>query len=272
MRLFVSKFLMFLLFLLMLIQPVQASSPHKIVDDAQVCTIAAQRMESKYQIKKHLLSTITSVETGRWNPERQRVTSWPWTVNAEGKGYFFETKQEAIAAVKKLQAEGIKSIDVGCMQINLVYHAKAFKSLEEAFNPYKNMEYGAKFLRELYAQKGNDWNKAATAYHSNMPEKAQKYAMKLSKVYRGIIEARADRNPMSKALSKFKNRRHSKLTSPIKSEVHSGRRAVERTAAQKTPVWRQPRKIAMLKDAKKASVWREAKLAAYKAQKELNEL
>ncbi|MCQ2741304.1 MAG: hypothetical protein MJ210_04220, partial [Alphaproteobacteria bacterium] len=131
MRLFVSKFLMFLLFLLMLIQPVQASPSHKFVDDAQVCTIAAQRMESKYQIKKHLLSTITSVETGRWNQERQKMTSWPWTVNAGGKGYFFETKQEAIAAVKKMQENGVKSIDVGCMQINLFYHPEAFSNLEE---------------------------------------------------------------------------------------------------------------------------------------------
>ena len=174
MRLFVSKFLMFLLFLLMFIQPVEASEYPKYVDDEEVCTIAAQQFEKKYQIKKHLLSTITNVESGRWNQEHQRNMAWPWTVNAQGKGRYFETKREAIAEVKRLQAKGVKSIDVGCMQINLAYHPDAFENLDQAFNPYKNVEYGAKFLKKLYAQKGYDWNKAATAYHSSLPRKAKK--------------------------------------------------------------------------------------------------
>jgi len=52
--------------------------------------------------------------------------AWPWTINAQGKGQFFKTKAEAVKAIKNLQAQGVKSIDVGCMQINLSYHGKAF--------------------------------------------------------------------------------------------------------------------------------------------------
>lgn len=66
-----------------------------------------------------------------------------------GKGRYFATKEEAVRAVKKLQAQGVKSIDVGCMQINLAYHGDAFDSIEDALDPETNVTYGAKFLLQF---------------------------------------------------------------------------------------------------------------------------
>ena len=120
------------------------------VDDNELCSLVAARMEGKYKIKPHLLQTISSVETGRWDYNKEKFFPWPWTINANGKGRHFNTKEEAVAAVKSLQAKGIESIDVGCMQISLKYHGNAFNSIEEAFEPEKNVEYSAKFLRKLY--------------------------------------------------------------------------------------------------------------------------
>ena len=218
----------------------EASEYPKFVDDTEVCTVAAQQFEEKYQIKKHLLSTITNVESGRWNQQKQRNTAWPWTVNAQGKGRYYETKQEAIAAVKKLQARGVKSIDVGCMQINLAYHPDAFENLDQAFNPYRNVEYGAKFLKKLYKKKGNDWNKAATAYHSSLPKKAKKYAQKLSKAYKGIVQASLEKNntrlPNPRELDKVKT-------------LNLGKNKIEADTAAR------------------ANAWREAKLAEYRLKK-----
>lgn len=242
MRFSVSKFLMFLLFLLMFGQSAGASDYPKYINDSEVCAVAAQQYEDKFQIKKHLLKTITSVETGRWDKTKQKMSAWPWTVNAQGKGYFFETKREAIAAVKRLQAEGIRSIDVGCMQINLVYHPKAFKNLEEAFNPYKNMEYGAKFIKKLYVQKGHDWNKAAAAYHSSEPERANAYAQKLSKVYRGILQFGVTPKSVDKRTARVKKLEKNIRFAKSKKELKS--------------------KLAM-----SANVWREAKLAEYHMRK-----
>jgi hypothetical protein len=233
---------MFLLFLLMFIQPVEALEFPRNIDDSEICTVAAQQYEKKYQIKKHLLSTITSVETGRWDKERQRTMAWPWTVNAQGKGYFFDTKQEAVAEVKRLQAAGVKSIDVGCMQINLAHHSDAFANLDDAFNPYKNMEYGAQFLKKLYAQKGNDWNKAATAYHSSVPQKAEKYAQRLSQAYKGIVQAALDAKAVNNAALKMKNLEKEKLLAKNKTQIEA-------------------------KTAQTAKAWREAKLAEYRARK-----
>ena len=152
------------------------------VDDNELCSLVAARMEGKYKIKPHLLQTISSVETGRWDYNKEKFVPWPWTINANGKGRHFNTKEEAVAAVKSLQAKGIESIDVGCMQISLKYHGNAFNSIEEAFEPEKNVEYSAKFLRKLYNQR-KDWTKAAMAYHSKIPSKGLKYKQKLINRY-----------------------------------------------------------------------------------------
>lgn len=243
MRLFVSKFLMFLLFLLMLVQPVEASEYPRYVDDTEVCTVAAQQFEKKYQIKKHLLSTITNVESGRWNQARQRNTAWPWTVNAQGKGRFFDTKQEAIAAVKRLQAKGVKSIDVGCMQINLAYHPDAFKSVEDAFDPQKNAEYAAKFLKKLYKNNDRDWIKAAMAYHSSVPTKALRYKKKIVSAYELVKQAQ---NNLDKSLFGEQNK-----VKAAKAETSASKYAKKDTKAAKRAY-------------ADANQWREAKLAEWR--------
>ena len=97
----------------------------------------------------HLLAAISRVESGRRDPATGAVHPWPWSVNAEGQGASYDTKAEAVAAVRAMQANGVRSIDVGCGQINLMYHPDAFPSLELAFDPQANAAYAAKFLKEL---------------------------------------------------------------------------------------------------------------------------
>jgi hypothetical protein len=99
-------------------------------------------------------------------------------VNAEGQGRFYDTKAEAVAAVRALQANGVRSIDVGCGQINLMHHPDAFPSLEEAFDPDSNAAYAARFLKELFARTG-DWNKATGMYHSATPGLGDEYREKV---------------------------------------------------------------------------------------------
>ena len=236
---------MFLLILLMLIQPVQARVRSDFNDTALVCMNATQKFEKKYQIKEHLLTTITNVETGRWNEKHQQKLAWPWTINAQGKGYFFETKTEAVRKVKQLQKSGIKSIDVGCMQINLAYHPDAFNSIEEALDPQKNVEYGAKFLTSLYKRKGNDWIKAATAYHSSLPRKAKIYKKKLATTYEYLKQA-------------MENKPH--LFG--KSAQKSTKKLVRNHLYAKNKV--------EAKVENKANAWREAKLKEYRQRKAAN--
>ena len=54
---------------------------------------------------------------------------------------------------------------VGCMQINLMHHKKAFPSIEAAFDPAINVAYGAKYLAVLHRETSS-WFTAVKRYHS----------------------------------------------------------------------------------------------------------
>jgi hypothetical protein len=74
---------------------------------------------------------------------------WPWTVNFNGRGEYFESKMDAMTAVDQALRGGMRSIDVGIMQVNLKYHGHRFKTLNEAFDPLKNIEVAADILNEF---------------------------------------------------------------------------------------------------------------------------
>ena len=114
------------------------------------------------------LSAIGRVESGRTMPETGQVSPWPWTVDAEGQGSFYPSKAAAVAAVAALQARGVRSIDVGCLQVNLQQHPEAFASLDQAFDPQANANFAARLLASLFVQTGS-WPLAAAAYHSQTP-------------------------------------------------------------------------------------------------------
>ena len=94
----------------------------------------------------------------------------------------FDTKAEAIAAVNGHRACGARSIDVGCMQVNLMHHPDAFASLDEAFDPDANARIAAQFLQQLLAQTGS-WPLAVAGYHSLTPEIGGDYAKKVLAIW-----------------------------------------------------------------------------------------
>ena len=149
-----------------------------------MCAAEIPAAERSNAIPARLLDAISIVESGRWDPSRRASFAWPWTVTAAGEGKYFPTKAAAIAEVRRLRAAGIKSIDVGCMQVNLQYHPEAFASLDDAFDPAGNVGYAARFLKGLYQATGH-WPTAASYYHSQTPKLAAEYRDKLMKVWGG---------------------------------------------------------------------------------------
>ena len=143
-------------------------------DPATACETAVASAGLSQRLPSGLLQAISRTESGRNDPVTGRLRAWPWTINAEGEGRFFATRQHAIDAVKTLWARGVQSIDVGCMQINLLYHPHAFASLEQAFDPRANALYAACFLTTLYAA-SKDWGPAIAAYHSESPVRGDAY-------------------------------------------------------------------------------------------------
>ena len=139
-----------------------------------LCRRAIQQAEAGSVLPPHMLGAIAHVESGRRDPVTGRIDPWPWTINAEGRGNFFDSKADAIAFARQLQARGVRSFDVGCLQINMMHHPDAFSSLEEAFDPGANARYAVKFLNELREKTGS-WETASAWYHSANPEQGIPY-------------------------------------------------------------------------------------------------
>jgi hypothetical protein len=157
-----------------------------LIEGARLCTQRFPVEEQKNTIPTHLLAAIATTESGRWHKGLGMNVPWPWTINVEGKGYYFNSKAEAIAQTQRYIREGRQSIDVGCMQVNLKHHAKAFADLNQAFDPETNVAYAAKFLSDNYADLG-DWIKATAAYHSRTPVHGNRYLGEIERSWNRIV-------------------------------------------------------------------------------------
>jgi hypothetical protein len=149
-----------------------------------LCDAAVRTAESRYRLPSGLLFAISKVESGRFDPAVNRVEPWPWTVQAEGKGLYFENKAQAVRWVQDAMARGVTSIDTGCLQVNLFYHPHAFATLDDAFDPERNADYAARFLLQLYTAAG-DWRQAEGFYHSQTLALATSYRDRVERVLSG---------------------------------------------------------------------------------------
>ena len=152
--------------------------PSVAAEPGTACAEAAVVAERQWALPPDLIHAIGRVESGRYDPATRRVAPWPWTVNANGSGYSFATRTEAVAFVHNLQAHGVRLIDVGCFQVDLFYHPAAFSSLEQAFDPAANADYAGRFLSSLRERTGS-WSAAIAGYHSSRSEEGANYRQKV---------------------------------------------------------------------------------------------
>ncbi len=160
---------------------------HAFAQDPEVgtnlqCLRYLQSYERSYHIPEGLLTAVSLTEAGRRMDGAPQLVAWPWTINVAGQGRFFETKEEAVAETRKLIDAGQKSIDVGCMQVNLRYHPNAFRTIEDAFEPATNVAYGAQFLNSLHQTQGS-WAKAVERYHSAEDGRREEYRDKVLAIW-----------------------------------------------------------------------------------------
>ncbi len=172
--------------LLLFSSPAFAQGVDPQIEGAKLCTRNLARYERQYGIPMHLLSAISATESGRYHQGLKLSLPWPWTINVEGQGHYYDNKEEAIAAVRRYKMEGARSIDVGCMQVSLLHHPDAFANLEAAFDPENNVEYGARFLRGLY-EESKSWKKASADYHSKTPARGNQYVSQVYTRWENII-------------------------------------------------------------------------------------
>lgn len=165
-----------------------APPPSWAEQQSALCISAVHNAEAKYALPSGLLGTIAKVESGRPITAMHDVRAWPWTIDADGRGYFFESKAAAVAWAKLGLARGVAFMDIGCMQVDLQMHPGAFRSIEEAFDPEANVDYGAHYLQRLHDGDANgNWYVAVGLYHSHTPDLAAAYRGRVAAVGAGIL-------------------------------------------------------------------------------------
>jgi len=155
------------------------------VPDRSACVAAGGAAERGAALPTNLLISIGMVESGRADPLTGRVAPWPWTVNVDGAGQYFENKADAVAFVRLAESSGAGDVDVGCFQISLQNHPDAFSSLDQAFDPVANATYAASYLNALKAQTGS-WNMAIADYHSAVPDLGLPYQRRVLAAWHGL--------------------------------------------------------------------------------------
>ncbi len=122
--------------------------------EAQVAAAA-----KRYDIPLAVFYSVGLLETGG------RDGLQPYTMNIEGRSAPNATLADALATFEAAHRRGASLIDIGCMQINYRWHGKNFASVTEMFDPAHNVDYAARFLRELKTRE-KTWTLAVARYNA----------------------------------------------------------------------------------------------------------
>ena len=152
--------------------------------DIYKCIQSAKKYEKIYQLPENLLVSVALTESGKRLKSGDFV-AWPWTINIKGKGKFFESKDLVLKYVENYLKKGKKNIDMGCMQVNYMYHPKAFNNLSLAFDPESNVKWSANLIKNLYEKYGS-YREAVGYYHSYRTSKKNKYSSKVFRTWKDL--------------------------------------------------------------------------------------
>lgn len=117
------------------------------------------RAARRHSVPLGVLYAVGLSETGR------KGVLNPFALNVDGKTVLARDLRDAVARFDEEKRKGAKLVDLGCMQINHRYHGEKFVSVEAMFDPVRNVDYAAKFLKELRNREGN-WTMAVARYNA----------------------------------------------------------------------------------------------------------
>lgn len=157
---------------------------HQEPNYQSICEAHTPELEEAFDLPQGVLTAISRVESGR--PDSQGIRlGWPWTINHDGKGLFFENKQDMLAYARAHIENGDKRMDLGCMQISVFWHQEQFADLEEMADPPTNIAYAAAFLADLKAKHGS-LDQAIRHYHNADPVANTPYVARVYDVWKRI--------------------------------------------------------------------------------------
>ena len=153
-----------------------AAAEHWVTDG--VCEREMAGAARRHNVPLAVLYAVGLNESGR------QGRLHPYAINVAGTGSYPASDHQASALVRAAIASGETLIDVGCMQINHHWHHRQFGSLADMLDAGKNVDYGARYLRQLYERHGA-WAQAVAIYHAgraNKPAQQRYLCMVIAKL------------------------------------------------------------------------------------------
>ncbi len=129
------------------------------IAEPDLCEREMMQAAKKYNIPLGILFAVGLTETGIGGHLHA------YALNLQGDTVYSLDKQQAMQKFHAAKVSGMRLIDIGCMQLNYYYHGERFSSVEEMFDPHKNVDYAARFLKELKQSEGS-WTLAVGRYNA----------------------------------------------------------------------------------------------------------
>ena len=123
------------------------------------CEREMARASAESGVPLNVLYSVGLTETGN------RGELGAYDMNVDGRAVHSITLSEALARFAVAKAHGARFIDIGCMQINERFHGMRFPSPAAMFDPHRNVDYAAAFLKGLKAEQGS-WTLAVARYNA----------------------------------------------------------------------------------------------------------
>lgn len=143
--------------------------PAFALNNQRNCRDLILEAEKRNNIPTGLLLAVAMTESGMKGQPN------PLALNIAGRSYFGDSIENVARIVQSNLNRGIKSIDVGCMQINLKYHGNRFPSFHSLLNNDTNVAYGAWYLSSNASKRGS-WFEGVMDYHNKtMPARRRWY-------------------------------------------------------------------------------------------------
>lgn len=136
-----------------------SSAPRAAWAAGNACEREMRAAATRYDVPLGVLYAVGLTESGH------KESLQPNAMNIAGTPYFASSRDDALRRFAAERAKGVTLIDVGCMQINQHYHGDEFPSVAAMFEPHANVDYAARFLKELRQREGS-WTLAVARYHA----------------------------------------------------------------------------------------------------------
>lgn len=145
---------------------------------------------AKYQVPPDVLFSVCLQESAR--DYQGRLLPWPWTLNVAGQGHYYSTRQEAARKLNDIITTGSCRVDIGICQVHWCSHLHNFDRPETLLDPYTNIDYAARLLRDEYQRSSGDhqerWWEAVGRYHSpGTPHLAETYRRRVKARWQSLI-------------------------------------------------------------------------------------